>query len=60
MALKGVSTNPESRVTKGEIVGWHQQFNGHELGQTPGDGEGREAWCAAVQGVTKSQTQLSD
>ena len=20
----------------------------------------REAWCAAVQGVTKSQTQLSD
>ena len=41
MALKGVSTNPESRVTKGEIVGWHQQFNGHELGQTPGDGEGQ-------------------
>ena len=21
---------------------------------------GREAWCAAVHGVTKSQTQLSD
>ena len=41
MALKGVSTNPESRATKDEIVGWHQQFNGHELGQTPGDGEGQ-------------------
>ena len=41
MALKGVSTNPESRVTKDEIVGWHQQFNGHELGQIPGDGEGQ-------------------
>ena len=22
-----------------EIVGWHHGFNGHELGQTPGDGE---------------------
>ena len=22
------------------MVGWHYQFNGHELGQTPGDG-----WC---------------
>ena len=41
MALKGVSTNPESRVTKDEIVGWHQQFNGHDLGQTAEDGEGQ-------------------
>ena len=24
--------------------------------QTPGDGEGQETWCAAVHGVTKSQT----
>ena len=23
------------------MVGWHHQFNGHELGQTPGDGEGQ-------------------
>ena len=31
----------------------------HELGQTSGDGEGRdrEAWRAAVHGVTKSRTQ---
>ena len=21
------------------MVGWHHQYNGHELGQTPGDGE---------------------
>ena len=21
------------------MVGWHHQFNGQELGQTPGDGE---------------------
>ena len=24
-----------------EMVGWHHQLNGHELGQTPGDGEGQ-------------------
>ena len=21
------------------MIGWHHRFNGHELGQTPGDGE---------------------
>ena len=24
------------------MVGWHHRFNGHELEQTPGDGEGQE------------------
>ena len=24
------------------MVGWHHRLSGHELGQTPGDGEGRE------------------
>ena len=24
-----------------EMVGWHQQLNGHEFEQTPGDGEGQ-------------------
>ena len=28
-------------VTEDEMVGEHHQFNGHELGQTPGDGEGQ-------------------
>ena len=48
------------RAAEDEMVGWHHQLNGHELGQTPEDSEGQEAWCAAVHGVTKSQTQLSD
>ena len=39
------------------MPGQHHQCNGQELGQTPGDGEGQEAWHAAVHGVTKSQTQ---
>ena len=28
-------------MTEDEMVGWHHQFNGHELGQTPGDAEGQ-------------------
>ena len=42
------------------MVGWHHRLNGHEFGQTPGNGEGQGACCTAVHGVTKSQTQLSN
>ena len=28
-------------ITEDEMVGWHHQFIGHELGQTTGDGEGQ-------------------
>ena len=31
----------EKRATEDEIAGWHHQFNGQELGQTPGVGEGQ-------------------
>ena len=39
----------EKRVTEDEIVGWHHRFNGDELGQTLGDGEGEGslASCSA-------------
>ena len=30
----------QKRATEDEMVGWHHRCNGHELGQTPGDGEG--------------------
>ena len=42
--------------TEDEMTGWHQQLNGHEFEQTPGDSEGQEAWCVAVHQVTKSRT----
>ena len=48
----------KSRVTEDEMVGWHHQHNGHESEQTAGDSEGH--WCAAVHGISKSQTRLSD
>ena len=38
----------EKGVTQDEMFRWHHQFNGHELGQTPGDGEaqGSLACCS--------------
>ena len=29
----------EKRVSEDEMAGWYHKCNGHELGQTPGDGE---------------------
>ena len=43
-----------------EIVGWHHQLNGHEIGYTPGVGDDREAWRAAVHGVAKNWTPLNN
>ena len=43
-----------------EMVGWHHQLNGHELSKLREMVKDREAWHAAVHGVTKSQTWLSD
>ena len=47
-------------MTEDEMVGWHHQLNGHEFEQAPGVGDGQEAWRAAVQGVAKGRTRLSD
>ena len=35
-------------------------LSGHEFEQAPGESEDREAWIAAVHGVAKSRTRLSD
>ena len=46
-------------MTEDEMVRWHQRFNRHEFEQAPGVVVDREAWHAAVHGVTNSWTQLS-
>ena len=50
----------EKRESEDEIAVWHHWCNWHELGQALRDGEGQEAWHAAVHGVAKSQTWLGD
>ena len=43
------------------MVGWHHRLYGHEFEQAlgVGDGQGSLSMCAAIHGVTKSQTRLS-
>ena len=61
-----IGKEPDAGTIEGErkrgwqdaMVGWHHWLNGQE--QTLGDSEGQEAWHAAVRGVVKSQTGLSN
>ena len=47
-------------MTENEIVGWHHQLDGHEFEQALEMVVDREAWRAAVHGVAKSWTRLSE
>ena len=43
-------------MTEDEMVGWHHRFKVMSLSKLQEIMKGREAWCAAVHGITKSQT----
>ena len=38
-----------------EMVGWHHQLNGHEVGYILGNGEGQEVWCVSVNGLQRTR-----
>ena len=42
------------------MVGWQHRLDGHEFEQAPGVGDGQGSLAAAVHGVAKSQTRLSN
>ena len=50
----------EKGMTEDEMAGWHHWLDGHEFEWTLELVTDREAWHAAIHGVTKSQTWLSD
>ena len=47
-------------MTKDEMAGWHHRLDGHELNELWELVIDREAWRAAIHGIAKSQTRLSD
>ena len=50
-------TEKQKRASEDEMAGWHHRCNGHEFGQTLGDGEGQSSLvCFSIWGLKKSDT----
>ena len=56
----GRDRRQEKWTTEDEMVGWHHWFDGHEFEYALGVGDEQVSLAAAVHGVAKGLTQLSD
>ena len=50
----------EKGTTENELAGWHHRLDDMSLNELQELVMDREAWHAAIHGVTKSRTRLSD
>ena len=50
----------EKGTTENEMAGWHHRLNDMNLGRLQELVMDKEAWRAAIHGVTKSRTRLSN
>ena len=60
LMLGGIGGQEEKGMTEDEMAGWHHGLDGRELSELRELVMDREAWRAAIHGVTKSRTRLSN
>ena len=60
LMLGGIRGQEEKGTTEDETAGWHHRLDGHGLSELQEMVMDREAWRAAIHGVAKSGTRLSN